>query len=195
MSSHHFVREGQEPDIIVAGCDIDTEILGPLLEWSPRVIAIDDAVEKLLLEQIKVDVHWISDQRFEQAFPYPVATSFYQEGKVVERIKGFLSAHGKPVYLFGWPEEDVYALFKALGRETATLLAVIEHDKKWLFPGSAGYSKWWPKGWRLFLTGNREDWHISPEVDVCWPEIKVPESGIFSLQTNDFEIIGEALYL
>jgi thiamine pyrophosphokinase len=195
MSSHHFVREGQEPDIIVAGCDIDTEILGTLLEWSPRVIAIDDAAEKLLLEQIKVDVHWISDLRFGLAFPYPVETKFQEDIKVVEQIKEFLSAHGKPVYLFGWPEEDVYALFKALGKETATFITVIGHDKKWLFPGGAGYSKWWPKGSRLFLTGEREEWHISPEVDMIWPEIKVPENGIFSLQTNDFEIIGEALYL
>lgn len=195
MSSHHFVREGQEPNIIVAGCDYDSEILGTLLEWSPKVIAINDAAEKLLLDHIKIDEHWISEAMFELAFPYPVESLFLHDCNAADRIKDFLSSHGKPVYLLGWPEQNIYQLFKALGKNTAPLLTIIGNDKKWLFPGSHGYSKWLPKGWRLELTGAAESWHIIPEAEQCWPEIKVTESGLLFLQTNDFEIIGEALYL
>lgn len=57
MSSHHIVRDDQEPALIIAnGAACSDELLGQLLEWSPLVIVLDSAIERVLELEIKVDV-------------------------------------------------------------------------------------------------------------------------------------------
>ena len=57
MSSHHIVRDDQEPALIIAnGASCSEELMGQLLEWSPLVIVLDSAIERVLELDIKVDV-------------------------------------------------------------------------------------------------------------------------------------------
>lgn len=57
MSSHHIVRDDQEPALIIAnGASCNQELLGQLLEWSPLVIVLDSAIERVIDLNIKVDV-------------------------------------------------------------------------------------------------------------------------------------------
>jgi len=57
MSSHHIVRDDQEPALIIAnGAACSEELLGQLLEWSPLVIVLDSAIERVMKLDIKVDV-------------------------------------------------------------------------------------------------------------------------------------------
>ncbi len=57
MSSHHIVRDDQEPALIIANGDsCDSELLGQLLEWSPLVLVLDSAIERVHTLNIKVDV-------------------------------------------------------------------------------------------------------------------------------------------
>lgn len=57
MSSHHIVRDDQEPALIIAnGAACSTELMGQLLEWSPLVVVLDSAIERVLPLNIKVDV-------------------------------------------------------------------------------------------------------------------------------------------
>jgi thiamine pyrophosphokinase len=57
MSSHHIVRDDQEPALIIAnGASCNEELLGQLLEWSPLVIVLDSAIERVIDLNIKVDV-------------------------------------------------------------------------------------------------------------------------------------------
>ncbi|AMA49492.1 MULTISPECIES: thiamine diphosphokinase [Flavobacterium] len=57
MSSHSVVRDNQEPALIIAnGAECSRELLDQLLEWSPFVIVLDSAIERVLNLGIKVDV-------------------------------------------------------------------------------------------------------------------------------------------
>ena len=57
MSSHHIVRDDQEPALIIAnGASCSQELMGQLLEWSPLVIVLDSAIERVFKLGIKVDV-------------------------------------------------------------------------------------------------------------------------------------------
>jgi hypothetical protein len=55
MSSHHFVREGQEPALLIAGIR-SFQGIEPLLEWAPLVMVMEPALEKVLTLGIKIDV-------------------------------------------------------------------------------------------------------------------------------------------
>ena len=57
MSSHHIVRDDQEPALIIAnGAACQSELLGQLLEWSPLVVVLDSAIERVMELDIKVDI-------------------------------------------------------------------------------------------------------------------------------------------
>lgn len=57
MSSHHVVREAQEPALIIAnGEACSSELMDQLLEWSPYIVVLDGALRRVLELQIKFDV-------------------------------------------------------------------------------------------------------------------------------------------
>jgi thiamine pyrophosphokinase len=57
MSSHHIVRDDQEPALIIAnGLECSPELLGQLLEWSPLIVVLDSAIERIMELNLKVDV-------------------------------------------------------------------------------------------------------------------------------------------
>jgi hypothetical protein len=54
MSSHHFVKEGQEPALLIMS-NVSMERTQPLLEWSPLILVAAEALEKVLSWGIRVD--------------------------------------------------------------------------------------------------------------------------------------------
>jgi len=57
MSSHHIVREGQEPALIIAnGASCSNTLTEQLLEWSPFIVVLDGALDRVLDMGIKFDV-------------------------------------------------------------------------------------------------------------------------------------------
>lgn len=57
MSSHHFVKEKQEPAIYIHSEEsLDMNLLGQLLEWCPFVIADEHSLYVLNHEPIKIDL-------------------------------------------------------------------------------------------------------------------------------------------
>jgi thiamine pyrophosphokinase len=56
MSSHHFVKEKQEPALLIlSDTSFDKSVLEQLLEWSPIVIVEDKCLMQLNHEPIKID--------------------------------------------------------------------------------------------------------------------------------------------
>lgn len=57
MSSHHIVREKQEPALYIHELgDFNEEYLGQLLEWSPTLVVLANEYEKVVSLGLKVDV-------------------------------------------------------------------------------------------------------------------------------------------
>jgi len=57
MSSHHFVKEGQEPALIIAnGESCSYEMLTGLMEWCPYIVVLDGAYERVKKLQIQPDL-------------------------------------------------------------------------------------------------------------------------------------------
>ena len=57
MSSHHIVREKQEPALYIHHLgNFDEEYLGQLLEWSPTLIVNSSEFEKVISLGLKVDI-------------------------------------------------------------------------------------------------------------------------------------------
>lgn len=67
MSSHHIVRDEQEPALIIHRMyEFPFETLGALLEWSPTLFCCAPALEQVLAQEVKIDVVLIPFESFEQ---------------------------------------------------------------------------------------------------------------------------------
>lgn len=63
MSSHHIVREKQEPALYIHDFnDFDEEYLGQILEWSPTLIVAASQYEKAISLGLKIDVVFGNDE-------------------------------------------------------------------------------------------------------------------------------------
>jgi hypothetical protein len=87
MSSHHIVREDQEPALLILNAHaISFEKIQELLEWMPTVIVTESEIETVVAWGIKVDVvlapkakanYW-QEQLIEQA---PVKIILFDDGR------------------------------------------------------------------------------------------------------------------
>lgn len=84
MSSHHFVKEGQEPALLCLDPDaLSYEQLGGLLAWVPLLMADIRCLDTLLDWQVKVDVLLCAEEQREDVLPKltaqaPVSILTYQ---------------------------------------------------------------------------------------------------------------------
>jgi thiamine pyrophosphokinase len=78
MSSHHIVRENQEPALLVEDFyALSAEYLGQILEWSPTIITNEVNLDYFLSQDIKVDflyAHKIDTTQEDVQFIIPKST-------------------------------------------------------------------------------------------------------------------------
>lgn len=55
MSSHHVVRDNQEPALMILGSKVSFGVVQELLEWSPMIIVDSAALDTVLPWGIKID--------------------------------------------------------------------------------------------------------------------------------------------
>ncbi|MFT5884355.1 MAG: thiamine pyrophosphokinase [Arcticibacterium sp.] len=111
MSSHHIVKDKQEPALIIAnGASCKFELLEQLLGWSPFVMVLDGAIGRVLDLGIKVDVllgdfdrNEIDLERIKKdQFPIEIIHTPDQEKTDLEKGIEFLIDRGFPAVNIVW---------------------------------------------------------------------------------------------
>ena len=178
MSSHHFVKENQEPALLILDTQgVSFETLSPLLEWVPTVLISQDEVWSVISWGIKIDVI-LADLEFQRANyhlleeQYPVKFLGVQEGSFLEEGLHYLMAtKHSAVNIIGlapWEFEEF--------KETGPRLDIVlwKSGVRYFLIQSGRFKKWFPKG-----------------------EIRLyaPEKSTFSIKSGEFvsnmELLGE----
>jgi thiamine pyrophosphokinase len=163
MSSHHIVRDDQEPALIIAnGASCNPELLGQLLEWSPLVIVLDSAMERVLELGIKVDVLLGDfDRGFdpecykEKQYPLEIVYTPDQNKTDLEKAFDYLIERKIPavnvVWATGKRADHTITNITNISRYRDFLKIVIldDHSKVFLLPKT--YEKWYPKNTTISL--------------------------------------------
>jgi hypothetical protein len=193
MSSHHFVKEGQEPAVLVLGNISDWEILGDALEWSPQVIANSTGYHLLLEAGVKVDVCWLdqSGTSFISA-PYPIELEIIEKG-IEKQIIEWLHVEQQPAYIFGCDEVQIFSLMTKLPGSSSKLLTAISPTHKWVSVFRHQYSKWFPEDTELRCHGSETDWTIDGPIAISWPKIRLTQAGMFNCSSKSFGLLGEPI--
>ena len=163
MSSHHIVREKQEPALIIAnGESCSDEMLGQLLEWSPFVVVLDHAIYRVLDRGIKVDA-WLGDFDQDHDFgairerqhPLEIVPTPDQDKTDLEKAIEFLIGRGFPaaniVWATGRRADHAITNITNMVRYKTQIRLVLYDDHSKIFPLVGTFEKWYVAGTPLSL--------------------------------------------
>ncbi len=156
MSSHHIVRDDQEPALIIAnGTECSQELLGQLLEWSPIVIVLDSAMDRILDLNIKVDVLLGDfDRGFdpeyykERQFPLEIVHTPNQDKTDLEKAFEYLIERKIPAVNVVWAtgkraDHTITNITSIVQyRNNLKIVMLDDHSKIFLLPKR--FEKWYP---------------------------------------------------
>ena len=200
MSSHHFVKEQQEPAVfILAVKGISFETVAPLLEWSPTLLVAQEAVEVVLSWGIKIDVvlgtldfqkenRHLLEEQYPLRFLTVLTRTILEEG-----IHYLLASQHKGVHLVGFDHkkhQELEAFTQKLD------LTVVDGDWKYYPVKGRKFTKWFvPTEIRLLATENQPVEVSNSEGPLLFPvryltQLEVPE-GISNFSSTGIFWIGE----
>jgi len=163
MSSHHIVRDDQEPALIIAnGAECSKELLGQLLEWSPLVIVLDSAMHRVIDLGIKVDVllgdfdrGFDPDYFLEKQYPLEIVHTPDQNKTDLEKAFEYLIGRGIPAANVIWAtgkraDHTITNITNIVSfRDKLKIVVLDDHSKVFLLPKK--FEKWYPSGTPLSL--------------------------------------------
>ena len=161
MSSHHIVRDDQEPALIIANGQACSQLLlDQLLEWSPLVIVLDAAIERVLDRNIKVDVllgdfdNGVSNLENLQ-YPLEIVHTPDQNKTDLEKAIEYLIARKIPavniVWATGRRADHAISNMTNIVRYKDQIKIVMLDDYSKIFRLPESYQKWYTAGTILSL--------------------------------------------
>jgi thiamine pyrophosphokinase len=163
MSSHHVIRDQQEPALIIAnGEACSFELMGELLEWSPLVIVLDSAIHRVLELGIKVDVllgdfdrDFDAEKIREEQYPIEIVHTPDQDKTDLEKAFDYLINRGFPAVNVVWAtgkraDHTITNITNIVRfRDTLKIVLLDDYSKIFLLPNT--YEKWYPAGTPISL--------------------------------------------
>ncbi|MEQ9167730.1 MAG: hypothetical protein RLO12_15835 [Fulvivirga sp.] len=151
MSSHHIVRDEQEPALIVFSADFNKHTIQELLEWSPTVITKSGLVEELLPYGFKIDVVIGSMEGKESVMsllshqqPFKYLSKNTSDDDLLQAIYYLTASKYKAANLLLEPKEETLNLINPFLNQ---LDLVFYYQKfKWIYSRESTFSKWLPAG-------------------------------------------------
>ena len=156
MSSHHIVRDDQEPALIIAnGESCSSELLGQLLEWSPIVVVLDSAITRVLELGIKVDVllgdfdrNFSAEKYKDSQYPIEIVYTPNQNKTDLEKAFDYLIERKIPavnvVWATGRRADHTITNVTNIVRYQNELKIVILDDYSKVFQLPKKFQKWYP---------------------------------------------------
>jgi thiamine pyrophosphokinase len=189
MSSHHIVREKQEPALLVLGMEsFPSELLGQLLEWNPTVITTLQTAALLNDYGIKID--WIITDDANDTLQSDIKQMPAGSDTPTEAALKYLVTHNYPAVNIVTDDLQLkdYLFF------ADKINLVIFHAEQKIYAINSGFSKWKPTGEQVEILTQPNELHYSGLEPIGNHCFKTTHDGFFSLQFDQpFLFIAESL--
>lgn len=151
MSSHHFVKENQEPALIVCSCSsFSFENIEQLLEWAPYIIISSQSAEHFYSRGIHFDV-CIGETDLNFPFMYKSVSLKDPSDFISEVLKEMADRNKNLNFVFENEDELKVANLQL----TIPDLNVVcfTNDRKWILIHDK-IERWYPKNKQVFFSSN-----------------------------------------
>ncbi len=195
MSSHHVIRDGQEPPVFLLNeASVQHPLLGDLLEWSPLTICLDQAVPALIRKGFKADHilcqtsdpsqwHYVFDQHYSVSL---VKVGNWEE--VISAVKAILDTNAADFLHVLASNETSKKPFEIFDK-----VVFFSAEVKWTWYREGKYRKWMEAGSRVLLEGGYKE--IIGEYLDQGDSIETTETGIIEMKGLEKIWIGEVFRL
>jgi thiamine pyrophosphokinase len=163
MSSHHIIREGQEPALIIAnGAACSNELMGQLLEWSPYIVVLDGAIKRVAELGIKIDVllgdfdsHEKALEEIQLGMPIEIVHTPDQNKTDLQKGIEFLMAKNfeavNIIWATGRRADHNFSNITDIVRYQTFINIVVIDDYSRIFVLPKRFEKWYPKSTPISL--------------------------------------------
>jgi hypothetical protein len=197
MSSHHFVKEGQEPALIIEDIS-QAEHVQAVLEWAPQVVVLESALTQIRLLGIKADVVFATPESLENVaddlrYQMPVDLLPATREKMLGDAFELLIRNG---------QRHVFVSVKQLKNHfelaqpylTSLKITFLDEHTKWSSVSSGKVEKWWPEGSTLTIeasSGFRLEGHAKKTSEKT---VLLTSGSLLGIASDGIFWLGEPLH-
>lgn len=197
MSSHHFVKEGQEPALIIASPVNNIDEVGAFLEWAPQVIVLEDALDSVLLCGIKADTVVYStrepdvlQKELSHQTPINLVKTSSKDDELMTALTSLITHRQYVVNILA---EDALHYFDDLEEMADQIDAsLIDGKVKWSLVKKS-FKKWFPENTTIKIRGNSRVRVIEDSATIVNNELLTKSDGFLSLQAENPFWIGQLI--
>ncbi|MCO4293363.1 hypothetical protein NF867_10850 [Solitalea sp. MAHUQ-68] len=174
MSSHHIVREKQEPALIVSSyTDFNDEYLGQLLEWNPVVFVFENELENLLSKEIKIDAVFTTNSSETDPFQESTKTIILTSNSLNEAVKYLIEDEFPSVNIIA-EQNELAGLVDCIPHIDIVLL----NKNSKIFPVKSKLEKWFAANEQLTII------NFNPENQYSMTGVRQIDKDVFETENN-----------
>lgn len=189
MSSHHIVREKQEPALFILNLEgFHHENLGQLLEWSPTVIVAEETYDAA--ESLGIKIDFIVGSLAAEHGLQPQTQILSSEEDILRGAMDYLIREHYPAVNIVTSKpvvSDYYPYCESIN-------IVILSDEQRIFTVRSGFTKWKPAGETIRILSESTDLVHSGLTAISSNMYTTNSDGFYSLQFSEpFIFVAENL--
>jgi hypothetical protein len=176
MSSHHFVKEGQEPALFIVN-PVSVEFIGDLFEWAPLVLVLDTALDEVINWGVKIDIVLASEEHLNELnekisnqFPVEVFSYRQTDDPVLIGLQILVGLKQRAVSILSVSEQTFSSAQNFSGLIQISIFSTV---MKWAFLPDCKYEKWLPAQSKIAVR------KTEPDQDVFAPQLKLYKSDCY----------------
>ncbi len=203
MSSHHIVRDAQEPALVILDSNCDVLLIKNLLEWSPTVVVSSELVDFVLKEGFKIDVVIGEDEeisgcmvKLQHQAPVKFISKNTSDSDLLQSIYFLTAGKYKAVNILVSMNAEVLESIKPF--VLAIDVVIYDNRHKWYFCKDNSFKKWVSKGATFRFLKELDITMNGTELTLSKPQTgyncNCPEEGFITITNNKSGFwLGEAI--
>lgn len=156
MSSHHFVRDGQEPALLIADPVFD-DALNALLEWAPYIAVSSGSVHQLISAGTKIDTVILEREEIQNQLhglladqgPVALIVPAVDKSTVAAGLEHLIRKREAGVNILSASPETIFD--QAQPYAGRIQISVFVGGIKWSLIDRGAFEKWFPGGSHLLV--------------------------------------------
>jgi hypothetical protein len=199
MSSHHFVKEDQEPALVILDA-LTFDKVGPLLEWAPLVIVARRAIEDVIRWNIKVDVVLAEEKdvkelsnRLADQVPLTILAHPTDESPLVNALHYLIRKKQNDVNVFCLNLDEAIMLTEKFAPQLQ--ICIMDDTAKWSVVAAGHFEKWMAAKTSLFLRKSQGQQSIDLiGLKLAGDHYETTKDGLIRVQSDALFWVGEPYF-